>query len=431
MNLMEAGGKMIQSSWSEAEVRAMLDKYDFDYQKVELPYGLSTGGGDRSAVARKAFPKDMSGKSLFDLGCRNGYFGFEAERRGATRVVGGESNPNSLVKAELLADVLGSKAQFHKFDVERDPMPGTFDFVLCLNVLHHLRNPLATLDKLIDATRETLVLEIASLTPKDRRESLAARVLGGILNRLPILYVGGAGKKNKSGRSFFITESAIVAMLNKHRSDFAKVEITQVDDGKKGRFLVIARKRRIGHLILIVGTNAVGKSTLIRSFERGENADIADAIGLDVSSEWRLQQYNDLPETAEAVVPCMVLQYNVGKYLIDGDIHRYERGLLDLIRVAERVTIATMVHPVDKLRERYAKRLPTTWLKKKMRSKRDRKVHRIFMNLYSNPEQLAGYYRDWFNFARSHSSENYVIHQEDGYKVVTLDDWERDQTGSG
>ena len=427
----EAGGNMIQSSWSEAQVRAMLDKYSFKYQNVELPYGLSTGGSDRSAVARKAFPEDMSGKSLFDLGCRNGYFGFEAERRGATWVVGGENDLNSLAKCELLADVLGSKVQFHKFDVERDPMPGTFDFVLCLNVLHHLRNPLSTLEKLIDATRETLVLEIASLTPKDRKESLAIRVLGGILNRLPILYVGGAGKKNKSGRSFFITESAIVTMLNKHRRDFAKVEIAHVDDGKRGRFLVIARKRRIGHLILVAGTNAIGKSTLIRSFERGENADIADAIGLDLSSEWRLHHYNKLPETAEAVVPRMVLQFNVGKYLIDGDIHRYERGLLDLIRAAERVTIATLVHPAGKLRERYAERVPSTWLKKRTRSKRERKMHRTFMDLYGDPEQLAGHYRDWFNFARSNASENYVILQEDGYKVVTLADWERDQTGVG
>ena len=90
-----------------------------------------------------------------------------------------------------------------------------------------------------------------------------------------------------------------------------------------------------------------------------------------------------------------------------------------------------MVHPADKLRERYAKRVPSTWLKKKMRSKRERKVHRTFTALYGDPEQLAGYYRDWLNFARSNASENYVILQEDGYKVVTLADWERDQTASG
>jgi hypothetical protein len=50
--------------------------------------------------------------------------------------------------------------------------------------------------------------------------------------RMPILYVGGAGKKNKGGRCFFITESAIATMLNKHRRDFAKVEIAHIDDGK-------------------------------------------------------------------------------------------------------------------------------------------------------------------------------------------------------
>lgn len=34
----------------------MLAEHDFKYQNVELPYGLSTGGNDRSPVARKAFP---------------------------------------------------------------------------------------------------------------------------------------------------------------------------------------------------------------------------------------------------------------------------------------------------------------------------------------------------------------------------------------
>jgi len=420
---------MKTTTWSEADIRSMLEREKFVYQDIKLPYGLSTGGSDRSAVVEKAFPKDMSGKSLFDLGCRYGYFSFEAERRGATRVVGGDTDPNGLAKCKLLADVLGSEVQFLKFDIERDPMPGTFDFVLCLNILHHLRNPFSTLDKLIDATRDTLILEIAELTPKDRRESRINRVLGAILNRLPILYVGGAGKKNKGGRSFFITENAIATMLNKHRRDFAKIEIAHVDDGKKGRFLVIARKRRIGHLIILGGTNAVGKSHLLRSFDQGENSDIADAIGLDLSGEWQLQNYQDLPEVEEAVMPCMVMQFNICKYLVDGDLHRYERGLLDLIHSAERVTIATMVHPADKLRERYAKRLPSTWLEKWRCSKRRRKVHRTFMKLYDDPERLAGYYRDWFNFVRSNASENYVILQEGGYKVVTLDDWERDQAG--
>lgn len=366
----------------------------------------------------------MSGKSVFDLGCRNGYFCFEAERRGASPVVGGELDPNSLAKCEMLAEVLGSKAQFLKFDIERDPMPGRFDFVLCLNVLHHLRNPFSTLEKLIDATRETLVLEVASLTPKDRRESMASRLLGGLLNRLPILYLGGAGKGNKSGRSYFITESALETMLNKHRRDIAKVEISHVDDGKRGRFLAIAHKRRIGHLFLVVGTNAVGKSTLVASLLRGENRQLAEQMGIDLSMDWRHQRYNKLPQTAEAVVPRMLLQFNVGKYLIDGDLHHYERGLLDLIRVADKVTIATLWHPADRLLERYTERVPTSWLEKRMRTRRERKMHRTFMDLYASPEQLASHYRDWFSFARNQTSENYVILQEDGYRAVRLEDWE-------
>jgi SAM-dependent methyltransferase len=415
----ESGG----SGWTEEKVRAMLAERDFGYQDIELPFGLSTGGGQRSGVAQHAFPSDMSGKSLFDLGCRNGYFCFEAESRGAGPIVGGELDPNSFATCEVLAEVLGSKAQFLQFDVERDPMPGRFDFVLCLNVLHHLRNPLTTLEKLIDATNETLVLEIASLTPKDRRESIPARLFGGLLNKLPILYLGGAGADNKSGRSYFITESAITTMLNKHRRDIAKVEIAHVENEKRGRFLAIAHKRRIGHLFLVIGTNAVGKSTLVGKWLDGKERQVTEAMGIDLSENWHHQRFNRLARSEEAVVPKMMLQFNVGKYLIDGDMHHYEKGLLDLIRCAERVTIATLWHPPEELHQRYSERIPKSWLRKRMRSKRDKKMHRTFMSLYSRPKDVASLFNDWFSFARQQTTENYVVLQDDGYRVVRFEDW--------
>lgn len=414
--------------WSEERLRAMLSEHEFGYQRIELPFGLDTGGNDRSPVARYVFPDDMSGKSVFDLGCRDGYFCFEAERRGATHVVGGELDPNSLARCELLADVLKSKAQFLKFDIETEPLPGHFDFVLCLNVLHHLRNPLSTLDKLIEMTRERLVLEIASLTPKDRRgESLATRLFGGLLNLLPILYVGGSGAMNLSGRSYFITERAIVAMLSKHRRDIARVDIAHVEREKRGRYLAIAHKRRIGHLVIVMGTNASGKSTFVERLLSGDDPQLAARLGMNLSDGWRHQRYNKLAADAEPVVPRMLIQFNVGKYLIDGDLHHPEKCMGDLIRCADRVTIATVWVEPEELRERFAKRVPTSWLRKRLRSRRTRKIHKVFTNLYSRPGQLASMYRDWFAFARAHTDDNHVVVQRDGYQFITIDDWESRQ----
>ena len=263
--------------------------------------------------------------------------------------------------------------------------------------------------------------------------SIAARLFGPILVRLPLIYVGGSGKRNKSGRGYFITKSALVTMLKKYRCDIAKVEILRMGGEKRGRHLAIVRKRRIGHLFIVMGTNAVGKSTFVESLLRGENSDVANEMGLDLSLDWTHQRYNKLPQAETADVPHMLLQFNIGKYLIDGDLHHYERGLLDLIRVADKVTIATMWLPAETLRERFAKRVPASWLKKRMRSRRVRKIHKTFAQLYADPDQLALRYRAWFSFARRNSRDNFVVLQDsrpnpkNSYRVVTIEDWEREQ----
>ena len=138
-----------QLGWSKEQVAAMLREESFGYQKVALPYGLETGGDDRTPTAEHIFAEDMTGKSVFDLGCLNGFFCFYAEDRGADRMLGVDVEPELVRKSRLLAAIRNSRAEFDCMNIEVDPMPGTFDTVLCLNVLHHTRNPLSVLDKLI------------------------------------------------------------------------------------------------------------------------------------------------------------------------------------------------------------------------------------------------------------------------------------------
>lgn len=338
--------------WTEAMVRQLLSDHEFKYQKVSLPFGLSTGGTDRSPTATLVFPEDLTGKSLFDVGCMYGYFGFEAERRGATRIVGGEIDPNDVAKCRLLASAKGSAAQFLAWDIERADVPGTFDYVLCLNVLHHLRNPLSALEKLIAATRERLILEVASFTGRDSQKFGAASALvSALIRRLPMLYLGGAGETKSATQTFFITETAIETLLLKHRRDFARVETKQ--GGQKGRYVIIAHKRQIKHLYIFAGVNNVGKTTLIDSFGRGENADIADSIGFDRAQPWSFRHYSEIDRDTEAKTEYMALQYNISKHLIDGDLHQHQRGLLDLVKCAERVTIVTLWAPRETLHQRF------------------------------------------------------------------------------
>ena len=146
---------MVTKEWGRDRIVAALKENTFGYQNISLPYGLETGGVNRSPAAELIFKEKLDGKSVFDLGCNHGYFCFFAEEHGATRVLGVDISSEHLRKARLLAEMRGSKATFERFDIEAGAIPGQFDYVLCLNVLHHLRNPLAALEKLIAATRES------------------------------------------------------------------------------------------------------------------------------------------------------------------------------------------------------------------------------------------------------------------------------------
>src|SRR5262245_66248727 len=114
----------IASHWAKERLARLLPEEQFASHRIELPYGLATAGADRSATADAIFPADLRGKSVLDVGCKYGFFCFEAARRGAARVVGLDVDPDSVRKARLLASCLSSPVEFELADVEREGIAG-------------------------------------------------------------------------------------------------------------------------------------------------------------------------------------------------------------------------------------------------------------------------------------------------------------------
>ena len=171
---------MIETSWTKEQVEDLLKREKLAYQKIELPYGLSTGGKDRSETSARIFADGVKGKSVLDIGCFLGYFCHEAVRRGASRVVGIDVDENRLRQARQIADCLGMDIEFRLFDIEQEGLTEQFDVILMLNVLHHFRNPISVVDKLIPHTNDRLILEVAS--PSSARPSKLLKLtlsLGG------------------------------------------------------------------------------------------------------------------------------------------------------------------------------------------------------------------------------------------------------------
>ena len=108
-----------------------------------------------------AIPKDLTGKSVLDIGCNGGFYSIEMKKRGAERVVGIDSDEDYLRQARFAAEVSDADIEFRKMNVYEVPQLGErFDVVIFMGVLYHLRHPLLALDLLHDhVTKDLLVFQ--------------------------------------------------------------------------------------------------------------------------------------------------------------------------------------------------------------------------------------------------------------------------------
>jgi tRNA (mo5U34)-methyltransferase len=153
------------------------------FHTIDLGHGIVTQGVDNTPrkLADIGMPDDLSGKTVLDIGAWDGFFSFEAERRGAERVLATDSfcwsgeawgSKNGF---ELARRALDSRVEDRLIDV-MDISPeavGVFDLVLFLGVLYHLRHPLLALEKVAAVTAGCLVLETEVDLVGDRRPAMA------------------------------------------------------------------------------------------------------------------------------------------------------------------------------------------------------------------------------------------------------------------
>lgn len=139
------------------------------FHTIDLGNGVVTPGLDASPQKLQTIgmPEDLTNKSVLDFCAWDGFFTFEAERRGASRIMAVDhfcwSGEGWGTKAgfDLAREALGSKVEDCELDV-LDVSPdktGKFDVVLFLGVLYHMQHPLLALEKVSAVTDDMLILE--------------------------------------------------------------------------------------------------------------------------------------------------------------------------------------------------------------------------------------------------------------------------------
>lgn len=183
----------------------------FFYHAMELPgFGLIPAHWDlRGRFDEYIGGVSLQGKSVLDVGTASGFLSFEAEKRGARRVVSFDQRDGAQQKflpfqhkpysrdhekwaAEYRAEIerwkngywlahrlLNSKAEVFYGDIYDLPVPlGPFDLTIVGSVLEHLADPISALASIARVTKETVVV----VTPLLETEEPIARFEGRASN---------------------------------------------------------------------------------------------------------------------------------------------------------------------------------------------------------------------------------------------------------
>lgn len=149
------------SDLTAEQIRELIASVHPWHHILRFPHGISSPGAyDPRAMLDMIELPDLCGKRVLDVGTRDGFFAFALESRGA-EVVAVDHADEGLTGFGVAKKIYGSKVEYMQANVyDLDPgRLGTFDVVLFLGVLYHLRHPLLALDRLRSLCRELLVVE--------------------------------------------------------------------------------------------------------------------------------------------------------------------------------------------------------------------------------------------------------------------------------
>ena len=139
------------------------------WHPIDLGGGLVAPGIDvtPARLAEIRMPEDLSGRSVLDIGAWDGFFSFEAERRGAARVLATDSfcwdggGWGTKKGFELARRARRSRVEdkwIQVLDLSPETV-GTFDLVLFLGVLYHMKHPLLALERVASVTAGQLIMQ--------------------------------------------------------------------------------------------------------------------------------------------------------------------------------------------------------------------------------------------------------------------------------
>lgn len=179
----------------QQELAGEVERYRW-YHTIELAEGVTTPGmfDHRQSLDRYLLPANLSGMRCLDVGTMDGFWAFEMERRGASEVVASDVgevddldwpprwrhrveptlDETKTARFALAREALGSqvrRVERSVYDLDSDL--GEFDLIFCGDLLLHLKDPVAALERLRRVCRGSAIV----CTPTKRFRRARGRAL--------------------------------------------------------------------------------------------------------------------------------------------------------------------------------------------------------------------------------------------------------------
>lgn len=236
----------ISTAISDDELRRGIERHNIWYHRFEVRPGIVVPGIQDSPamLAKLPIPARCDGMRVLDVGALNGYYSFALEQRGAD-VLAVDSLRPDVNGFELLRAALGSRVAHRLGNVYELSVQehGTFDLVLCLGLIYHLRHPLLALDRIWNVTKPggKLVLETQRIGPLvgDSGQFVDLRLDGEDLEHVRLAQFHPAGELVGDETNWWVPNEACLRGL----VEAACFDVEEVSEGLSPQRLLLGARR--------------------------------------------------------------------------------------------------------------------------------------------------------------------------------------------
>jgi 2-polyprenyl-3-methyl-5-hydroxy-6-metoxy-1,4-benzoquinol methylase len=202
-----------QSDYNDFERDTVLKRFEFPYQ--------SHDGKHREATFNAIRPY-LVGDSALDVGCAEGHFCFKLEQLGFQDIVGTDLKQDRFLAACVLKELNKSRCHFLMEDVLENTPTRTYDTILLLNVLHHLKNPIGALTILSKMCNHRLIIEYPNLDDLKFNNTIQRDNIK--FNKLPLI---GVSCTESEDQTFVFTDAALKRICVDNGQLFEKISFLQ------------------------------------------------------------------------------------------------------------------------------------------------------------------------------------------------------------